>query len=116
LPANKNRLFTNTIVSDTIVSDTTALTFESGEHVNITATTDITITLPEPVAQNIGARFTIFKTGGIDSTVTIQAVTGQNILYHNTANNTYSMGTSIYYITFVCINTSGNTWVAINQG
>jgi len=111
LIGNKNRILFNTDV--TIA--TQALTFEMGEHINITTNTTTNITLPVPVAANIGARFTIVKSYTTPVAITITASAGLTIYASSGNTNTYSFLATEYYVTLICINTTGTAWIVTNE-
>lgn len=111
LPAGKNKILCNS--SLTLATET--LSFEMGEHINITTNTTTNITLPVPASKNIGARFTLIKTYSTVVSITITASAGLTIFAGLTNTNTLSFPASEYYLTLVCINTTGTAWVRINH-
>jgi len=113
LIGNKNRILFNTNVASVA---TQALTFEMGEHINIYTSTTTNIDLPVPATQNIGARFTIVKSySSAPVAITITASTGLTIYSSAGNTNTYAFSSSEYYLTLICINTSGTAWIITNQ-
>lgn len=111
LIGNKNRILFNTNVS----SATQAITFEMGEHINVTSNTTTNITLPVPANENIGARFTIVKSYTTPVAITITASAGLTIYSSSGNTNTYSFLATEYYITLLCINTTGTAWIVTNE-
>jgi len=108
---NKNRvLCINSYATASVV-----LTFELAEHIYITSATTTAITLPTPNAtpatnpQNLGARFKLIRSTGT-SNITINAPSGQTILFNNSASSTYAWSSSESYVELVCINQTGSSW------
>jgi hypothetical protein len=121
LIASKNRLLCGAFYTGVA---TVTLTFELAEHIYIQSSTTTTINLPTPQSattgsinlNNIGARFTLLRTyAGTYVPITINAPSGQTIVYDNTASATYTWETNENYVTFVCVNTTGSTWSIINS-
>ena len=111
LIGNKNRILFNTSTS----AATLAITFEMGEHINVTTNTTTAINLPVPANQNIGTRFTIVKSYTTPVAITITASAGLTIYASSGNTNTYSFLATEYYVTLICINSSGTAWIVTNE-
>ena len=110
LIGNKNRILFNTNTS----SATLDITFEMGEHIILTSNTTTTINLPVPANANIGSRFTIIRAYSTAVSITINASSGLNIIENVNVANSITMGGE-FYLTLVCIGTSGTAWAHINS-
>jgi len=118
----KNRLLCGTFVG--AVASYSPL-FESGEYIFVNSATTTSITLFPPLSattgsQNIstfGTTFTIIRTTtAANSNITINAPSGQFIIFNGVASSTYAFSSSESYVTFVCCNNgAGNSTWAVSS-
>lgn len=113
----KNRLLCGTLVG--AVASYSPLV-ESGEYIFVNSATTTSITLFTPLStttgsqniSNFGSRFTIVRTSTGQSNITINAPSGQNIIFNGAISPTYAFSSAESYVSFVCCNngTSNATW------
>jgi hypothetical protein len=90
-----------------------SLSFGTNENVLITKTTTTSITLPTPIASNIGCTFNIYKTYTGTSIITVIAPSAQHILADGISSTTYNFGYNQTYLIVTCIADTGViTWTA----
>lgn len=90
-----------------------SLSFGTNENVMITSTTTTSITLPTPIASNIGSTFNIYKTYTGTSIITVIAPSTQHILADGISSTTYNFGYNQTYLVVSCIADTGViTWTA----
>jgi len=90
-----------------------SLSFGTNENVLITSTTTTSITLPTPIASNIGSTFNIYKTYTGTNIITVIAPSTQHILADGISSTTYNFGYNQTYLVVSCIADTGViTWTA----
>ena len=113
---NKNRVLCGYQTNDASVS----LSFEQPEYIFITGSTTTSITLPSPASnfpQNCGARFTIVRAyTGSYVAITINAPSGQTIIYNGVASSTFAFSTNDNFVQLACIDTStaAKSWAVVS--
>lgn len=117
---NKHRIACNQSPTGATIN----LTFRSNENIFITDNTTININLPAATGSfNIGAKFNLYRRASTVNTISINAPAGQSYAIATAYGAFFTGVTAPYswlkgerYLTVVCINSTGTSWLIQSSG